>query len=91
MPNEYCENYRDYETREDWWADVLLNGGYILVCDKEEEEKPRKLTIEKLEKAWQSDDVEAVRAKANILNEEDDYYDADAIIQIAVFGEVVFG
>ena len=93
-PNKFTEmkQYQSgkFEYREQRWAQILLDGGYIIVCD-DEEEKEYELTLKKLEKAWQNEDPQVVRAKANIINGDDDFYDADAIIQCAIFGEVVYG
>lgn len=91
VSKELGRHYKGYETREDKWAAILLDGGYIWVCDIEDEEEPCMLTLEMIEKAWQSDDTEVIRAKLHILDNDDDYYDADVIIQTALFGKVVFG
>lgn len=79
-----------FTCREERWAKILLDGGYIMVCDVEDE-KDYKLTLEMLKKAWQSDDPQVARAKADILDDDYDIYDADAIIQCALFGEVLYG
>lgn len=92
-PKEFRDKYKDgFEDRESRWAQILLDGGYINVEDVEEEET-YKLTLEMLKKAWtnEEDNEGIARVKADILNESYDLYDADAIIQTAIFGEVVYG
>lgn len=90
-PKEFREKYRDgFDNREDRWAQILLDGGYIYVIDSEED-GAHKITLDMLRKSWNSEDKQIVRAKANILDEQDDFYDDDAIVQYAIFGEVVYG
>ncbi len=76
--------------REDRWAHILLNGGYITVEDAEEEEE-YKLTFEMMEKGWQLAIEKYPRIYAAIAEGQDDFYDDDAVIQLAIFGEIVYG
>ncbi len=89
---KFSEKYppEQFEYREERWAKILLDGGYIMVYDVEDE-KDHKLTLKMLKKAWRSDESQVVRAKANILDDDYDLYDADAIVQCAIFGEVLYG
>lgn len=89
-PKKYRNKYSDFEYCEDKWAQILIDGGYINVID-DEGEVTYKLTLEMLYNAWISDDPQVARAKANVLEENADLYDADAIVQYALFGKVMFG
>lgn len=90
-PKDIYENAKLLnECREEIWADVLLNGGFLLVEDVEEE-KDYKVSLKDIEKGFKTFMVECPRAYANIMNEEDDYFDDDALMQVIVFGEVVYG
>ena len=90
-PKEIYENAKFFnEYREGVWADVLLNGGFLLVEDVEEG-KDYKVSLGDIEKGFKTFMVECPRAYANIMNEEDDYFDDDALMQTIVFGEVVYG
>ena len=93
-PDEFAEmeGYQPSKFKyvEQKWAQILLDGKYIIVRD-DEDEKEYRLTLEKLKEAWQNEDPQVVRSKANIIEEDYDFYDADAIIQCAIFGEVLYG
>lgn len=90
-PLEYREKYPLGEYREERWAKILLDGGHIAVWD-DEEKKDLKLTLDMLKKAWADENDKCVaHAKGSILCENADFYDADAIVQKAIFGEVVYG
>lgn len=90
-PKEIYENAKLLnECREEIWADVLLNGGFLLVEDVEEE-KDYKVSIKDIEKGFATFMLECPQAYARIMDEEDDFYDDDALMQVIVFGEVVYG
>lgn len=75
---------------EDKWAYIILNGGYIIIGN-EEKKKPHYLTLAKLRKGWYSLISEYPHNYANIMSENDDSTDHDALIQLALFGEIVYG
>lgn len=90
-PREIYENAKLLnECREEIWADVLLNGGFLLVEDVEEE-KDYKVSINDIEKGFTTFMLECPQAYARIMDKEDDFYDDDALMQVIVFGEVVYG
>lgn len=76
--------------KEAIWASVLLNGGSIQVCDvKEEKSHPLDFNMlliggSKLMKVHP-------QVMQRLFDEEDDFYDNDAVIQYAIFGKWVFG
>lgn len=79
-------------TREDVWATILQLGGYIYVYDVEEDEdKPYKLTLEHIVMAFKKLIAEYPEQYANIITNKADIYDYDAIIQLAIFDDVIYG
>lgn len=79
------------DCREDIWADVLLNGGTLVVTDYEDDEKTYEFTIKSVTKGMKKMQKQHPRMYANIVEEYYDFYDVDALLQTIVFGEVVYG
>ena len=79
-----------YECREDIWAYVLLHDGFLVIEDIEEE-KEYKISLKDIIKGFKIVMLNYPRHYANIMEENGDYYDADAVIQCAVFGNIVYG
>ena len=77
------------ECREDIWADVLLNGGFFLVEDVEEE-KSYKLSIKDIEKGFKKFMLKCPNQYAALMDETADLYDADALMQVIIFGELTY-
>ena len=66
--------------REDIWAQILFNGKPLILIDEEGESHNLYLKdIEELHVNWQW------------LEDNGDFYDNNAILQRAVYGEVVYG
>lgn len=80
----------EFECREDKWARVLLGGGWLEVEDVEEENS-YKVGMKEFEKGFRKFMEECPHNYANIMEENEDFYDADALLQTIVFGEVVYG
>ena len=78
------------ECREDIWAEVLLNGGFLLIEDVEEE-KEYKVSLKDVEKGLKTLIFNYPRNYANIMTEKGDFYDYDALLQCVVFGDVIYG
>ncbi len=90
-PKDIYENAKLVnECREEIWADVLLNGGFFLVEDLEDE-KEYKLSLKDFEKGLRKLISDYPQNYTNIMTEEGDYYDNDAMLQCAVFGDVIYG
>lgn len=75
--------------REERWADALLNGGYIIVYDPEEDEE-HKVTLEDIIKGFEKFIFDCPEQYANMMTENYDFYDADCLLQIVIFGEVTY-
>ena len=79
-----------WNCREDIWADCLLNGGYLNICDLEEDEE-HKVGLGDIVKGFEIVMLNYPQMYANIREENYDLYDADAVIQCAVFGDLIYG
>lgn len=75
--------------REEKWASALLNGGYIIVYDPEEDEE-HKVTLEDIIKGFGKFIFDCPEQYANMMTENYDFYDADCLLQIVIFGEVTY-
>jgi len=74
------------ECVEDKWFNCLKNGGKLIIIDNEDYEE-HTVNFKQLSKA-----ISSVRHQPRFKDETSwDEYFVDNIIQIAVFGEVVFG
>ena len=90
-PDDVYQAAKDcYECREDIWAYNLLHGGFLLVADVEEDEDYR-LSLKDIIKGFEIVMLNYPRMYASIMKEEGDFYDYDAVIQCAVFGELTYG
>ena len=86
----------NFECREDIWTDCLLNGGYIDICDVEEcdgetDDREYKIGLDDIVKGFEIVMLKYPQLYANIMEETYDIYDADAVIQCAVFGDIIYG
>ena len=90
-PDEIYQSAKDcYDCREDIWSYVLMNGGYLLVEDVEEE-KDYRLTLQDIINGFKITMLNYPEQYAAIMTENADLYDADCVIQCAVFGELTYG
>ena len=101
LDDGFTEEYLQNRCREDRWADRLLNGGHI-VCkdwyDTEEnesgEDKPTRYIIDLntlKERLKLARDKEAVRDWCDFVLENDDYYTCNNLMQVVMFGEIIYG
>jgi hypothetical protein len=79
-----------HDCREDIWAYVLQHGGYLLVVDTEDE-KEYKISLKDFEDKIVKFVLNCPSQYAAIMDETMDLYDADALLQTVVFGEVIYG
>ena len=91
----YEKAKKENDTREDVWADVLLNGGALNVIDMEEAdgsgEGEYKMTLEDIEEAIPLFTLNHPSEWASIMDETGDIYDSDALLQFVIFGDVQYG
>lgn len=92
---EFYERYEEVKDKtadpciEDKIADILFDGGAVTITDLEEEEDCI-LTLEGLYKAIKTEEGYDY-AKTLLIDEDGDYYTANNLLQMALFGEVVYG
>ena len=92
--------FDDCDCREDKWAKALMHGKGIVVYDNYEmdselndDEEPTKhyLTMDNVQKGLELMRDEYPRHWADLVEEQDDLITGDVWLQLAVFGEVVYG
>ena len=81
------------ECREDKWADVLKGGGKIRVMDWEDDETQYDLSLDDIVNGLMKLQEEHLHVYARVMtfDGDADFYDADAVIQYAIFGKWVYG
>ena len=92
--------FKDCECREDKWAKALMEGKGVVVYDNyemdselNEGETPTKhyLTMDNVQKGLELMRDEYPRHYADLMEEEDDAITGDVWLQLAVFGELIYG
>ena len=92
--------FKDCECREDKWAKALMEGKGVVVYDNyemdselNEGETPTKhyLTMENVQKGLELMRDEYPHHYADLMMEEDDAITGDVWLQLAVFGELIYG
>lgn len=88
-----AEEYKN-ECLEDKWAAILINGGTLFVYDEyEDEEVPVKypLTLKDVRKGLRLMKKLYPSHYADLMEENDDAITGDVWLQLAVFGELIYG
>lgn len=93
MDEEVEESVRDGWYIADKWANRLLKGGHIVCYDCDGEDYARyELTLDDIKRGLEkARDGEAVRDWADFVNEKDDYFTCNNLMQVCIFGEVIYG
>ena len=102
MDEEVEQSVRDGWCIEDKWAHRLLKGGHIVCLDYADDSnddydgdaKPARyeLTLDDIKKGLiKARDGEALRDWADFCDENDDYFTCNNLVQVCMFGEVVYG
>ena len=95
------ETYLQNRCMEERWADRLLNGGHIICIDWYDYETDEngndidgvryKLTLEDFKKGLlKAKEKEAMRDWVDFVEENDDYYTCNNLVQVVIFGEVIY-
>lgn len=95
MDDEVEQSVRDGWCIEDKWAHRLLKGGHI-VCydyvDDDFENGRHELTLDDIKKGLEkARDGVAPRDWADFCDENDDYFTCNNLVQVCMFGEVIYG
>lgn len=99
LDDKFSEEYLENRCREEKCADRLLNGGHIVCKDWYEAEdsedgRPTRYIIDldalkaRLKLAR---DKEAVGDWCDFVLEKDDYYTCNNLMQVVMFGEIIYG
>lgn len=99
LDDKYDEEYLENRCVEDKWADRLLGGGHIVCYDyyaaeDDEDGKPTRYKIDLntlKERLKLARDKESVRDWCDFVLENDDYYTCNNLMQVVMFGEIVYG
>ena len=92
--------FENDECREDKWATALLKGKGVVVydlysCESElsENEEPDRypITIDNIRKGLELMRDQYPRHYADLIEENDDAITGDVFLQLAVFGELIYG
>lgn len=91
MDEDVEESVRDGWCIEDKWAHRLLKGGHIVCLDYEDEVR-YELTLDDIKKGLEkARDGVAPRDWADFCDENDDYFTCNNLVQVCMFGEVIYG
>lgn len=97
IDDKFSDTYLERRCREERWADRLLGGGHIVVLDWEDtddDERPTKYTLsldDFKNGLIKARDGEAAKDWADFVDETDDFYTCNNLLQVIVFGEIVYG
>lgn len=97
--------FKDCKYREDKWAEALLHGKGVMVYDLYDEDAEdfdgdikefpasakHHITIVEVQKGLELMRDEYPRHWADLVEENDDLITGDVFLQLAVFGEVIYG
>jgi hypothetical protein len=91
LDDKFSQEYLDNRCIEEKWADRLLSGGNICVYDLEEEER-YVINFEKIKEGLIKAQTEkAVDDWTDFVDGNDDYFTCNNLLQVIIFGEVVYG
>ena len=96
--------FNDCECREDKWAKALMSGKGVVVCDlydddaedfdgngKFPESAKHRITIDNVRKGLELMQEQYPRHYADLVEENDDAITGDVWLQLAVFGDIIYG
>ena len=92
------DNQQEFQCREEHWAYRLLNGGHLVCCDHYDEDEDDEnnpvehiISMEDFYKGLEKANELFPDTFANVMRGEGDYYDADAVMQVVLFGKMIYG
>jgi hypothetical protein len=97
LDEQYSPEYLEERCIEEKWADRLLAGGSIVCIDYDDEDEDGKpvryvLNLDDIKKGLTKAAMgEAVRDWADFCDENDDYFTCNNLMQVCIFGEVIYG
>lgn len=96
LDNKYDTEYLDNRCLEEKWADRLLDGGHIVCYDYEDQcdDAPNRYIInlkDIIKGLKKARDGKAIRDWADFMDESEDYFTCNNLLQVIMFGEVIYG
>lgn len=102
LDTQFDSDYLDNRCLEEKWADRLLNGGHIICIDWNDYETDDngndidgvryELTLEDFKNGLiKAKEKDAIRDWADFVEEKEDYYTCNNLVQVVIFGEVIYG
>lgn len=97
LDEQLSPEYLEERCIEEKWADRLLAGGSIVCIDYEDEDEDGKpvryvLSLDDIKNGLTKAAMgEAVRDWADWIEEQHDYYTCNNLMQVCIFGEVIYG
>ncbi len=93
---DFDEEYLNCRCCEEKWADRLLAGGHIVCIDlyaeeDEEEKTDYIIDLQQIKDGLNKALGECPHDLADFLTEEDDYFTCNNLMQVIMFGEVIYG
>ena len=79
-----------YQCIEEVWADVLLKGGKLAVIDNEEGEK-HIINMDAVLKGYSKCYEVSPQTMVNFEEENEDMWDGYNLMQVILFGEIIYG
>lgn len=96
--------FNDCECREDKWAKALMFGKGVVVCDLYDddaedfdgygefpESAKHRITMDNVRKGLELMQEQYPRHYADLVEEDDDAITGDVWLQLAVFGDIIYG
>ena len=75
--------------REDVWADVILSGGNLTIEDTESG-KTHEINLAKIKRGFKRFMFDCPKKYAELMCEEGDFYTYDNLLQVIIYGEVIY-
>lgn len=95
LDKDFDKEYLESRCVEDRWADRLLAGGHIVCMDyyaEEGDDDARKvIDLQRIKDGLNKAQEECPRDLADFLEENDDYDTCNNLIQVIMFGELIYG
>ncbi len=89
--NSISENELDAnQCIEEIWADVLLKGGKLAVIDNEEDKK-HIINMDAVLKGYSKCYEVSLQTMVNFEEENEDMWDGYNLMQVILFGEIIYG
>lgn len=93
LDNGFTERYCLERCREEKWADRLLAGGHIVCYDlfeEDEDDQRHEIDLVRIKDGIKKAMTEAPHDLADFIEENDDYFTCSNLMQVILYGEVIY-